>query len=393
MSPVSPLPMLLILLLVLLWVTVVSRLLRLEPQEGRFKSIDGLRGYLAIYVFLYHSILWYFFLQKGQWISPPPSVIHANLGAICISLFFMITAFLFFSKLVNARTKQVDWVKLYISRILRIYPVYTLVVILMLLVVGMVTNWRQQESPGQLLLHSGQWLLSIAADVNGVKGTKLIIAGVVWSLAFEWLYYAALPLLGLIMGVKSPWYIWMMALFFFALFVWIIWIWYPANALNKALAFTGGMLPAFFARNHQVRKIASHWMISVLMTAVLVLAALYSPYIYAPLTYFCATFIFVCIACGNTFFGLLTWKPSCLLGQIAFSLYIVHGLIYFVAFMLIMGMPAAKAQQPLAHWLTTGICSLVLVTICTLSYKFVERPCVAASERITARAKRYLEVE
>ncbi len=393
MSPLSPLPMLLILLLVLLWVTVVSRLLRLEPQEGRYKSIDGLRGYLAIYVFLYHSILWYFFLQTGQWISPPPSVIHANLGAICISLFFMITAFLFFSKLVNARTKKVDWVKLYISRILRIYPVYTIVVILMLLVVGIVTKWQRQESIGQLLLNSGQWMLSIAADVNGVKGTKLIIAGVVWSLAFEWLYYAALPLLGLLMGVKSPWYIWLIALFFFGLFIWIIWIWYPANALNKALAFTGGMLPAFFARKNQVRRIASHWLVSVLMAAVMVLAALYSPYIYAPLTYVCTTFIFVCITCGNTFFGILTWKPSCLLGQIAFSLYIVHGLIYFVTFMLVMGMPAAKAQLPLEHWLTTSVCSLVLVTICTLSYKFVERPCVAASERITARTKRYLEVE
>ncbi|MBV8252109.1 MAG: acyltransferase [Chitinophaga sp.] len=393
MSPVSLLPMFLILLLVLLWVTVVSRFLDLRPQEGRFKSIDGLRGYLAIYVFLYHSILWYFFLQTGKWISPPPSVLHANLGAICISLFFMITAFLFFSKLVNARMKQVDWVKLYISRILRIYPVYTLVVIGMLLVVGIVTQWHRQEPIGQLILHSSEWMLSIAADVNGVTGTKLIIAGVVWSLAFEWLYYAALPLLGLLMGVKSPWYIWLMAVFFFCLFVWIIWTWYPANALNKALAFTGGMLPAFFARNNQVRRVASHWLVSLLMAAVLVLAALYSAYIYSPLTYVCTTFIFVCITCGNTFFGILTWKPSCLLGQIAFSLYIVHGLVYFITFMLIMGMPAARAQQPLAHWLTTGLCSLVLVTICTLSYKYVERPCVSGADRITAKTKRYLDLE
>lgn len=393
MSPVSLLPMLLILLLILLWISVVSRWLQVKPQEGRYKSIDGLRGYLAVYVFLYHAIIWYFFLRTNKWTSPPPSVIHANLGAICISLFFMITAFLFFSKLVHAKERKVDWVRLYISRILRIYPVYTLVVCALLLVVGTLTHWRLREPLPALLLHMGQWMVSIAADVNHITGTRLIIAGVVWSLAFEWLYYAALPFLGLFLGVRSPFYIYVLAAFFLALFIAIIYFWYPANAWNKALAFTGGMIPAFFAAHPQVRRLAAHWITSLLMIAALVIAALYSPYIYSFFTYVCTTFIFVAIACGNTLFGILTWRPSCLLGQIAFSLYILHGLILFLAFMFLLGMPHARVQTPLWHWMVTAGCSLVLVTVCTLSYKYLERPFLEATPGVTAKAKRFFGLE
>ncbi|SHM79534.1 Peptidoglycan/LPS O-acetylase OafA/YrhL, contains acyltransferase and SGNH-hydrolase domains [Chitinophaga jiangningensis] len=392
MSPVSLLPMLLILLLILLWITLVSNWLQVRPQEGRYKSIDGLRGYLAVYVFLYHAIIWFFFLRSNKWTSPPPSVIHANLGAICISLFFMITAFLFFSKLVHARERKVDWVRLYISRILRIYPVYTAVVIALLFVVGILTHWKLREPLPQLVAHVGQWMISIAADVNHISGTKLIIAGVVWSLAFEWLYYAALPFLGLLLGVRAPFYIYLMAAVFLALFIGIIYYWYPANAWNKTLAFTGGMIPAFFAAHPKVRQLAAHWITSLLMIAVLIIATLYSPYIYSFFTYLCTTFIFVAIACGNTLFGILTWRPSCLLGQIAFSLYIIHGLILFITFMFILGMPVARVQSPLVHWLITAGCSLVLVTVCTLSYKYLERPFLEATPSLTARVKRYFRL-
>jgi peptidoglycan/LPS O-acetylase OafA/YrhL len=192
------------------------------------------------------------------------------------------------------------------------------------------------------------------------------------------------------LGVRAPWYIWLLAAGFLALFIWIISEWYPANAWNKTLAFTGGMLPAFYAKHPAVRRLAAHPLTSVLMVLVLAVAALYSPEIYSPFSFVCTAFIFSAIACGNTFFGLLTWRPSCLLGQIAFSLYIVHGLVYFSCFMLLMGQPLARAQAVGAHWLITAACGLALVTVCALSYRFVERPCVEATPGITARAKRYL---
>lgn len=97
--------------------------LSISTTSGRFFTIDGLRGYLAFFVFLHHSCIWYYYLGSGVWANPPNRV-FVHFGQIGVSLFFMITGFLFFSKMLDSRKSGVDWLRLYSSRFLRLTPLY-----------------------------------------------------------------------------------------------------------------------------------------------------------------------------------------------------------------------------------------------------------------------------
>ena len=92
-----PYPELALLVGVLLLATLCAHgLARWRPPEppAAYAAIDGLRGYLALMVFVHHGAVWWGYLHTGQW-RPPPSRLMNNLGEGSVALFFMITALLF----------------------------------------------------------------------------------------------------------------------------------------------------------------------------------------------------------------------------------------------------------------------------------------------------------
>lgn len=95
MGPVSPLPAIICLLVAIGTSFLLVKRFGVPPAQGRYASIDGLRGYLALFVFLHHSSVWYFFLRTGQW-EDPPSNLYTHFGSSSVLLYFMITGFLFF---------------------------------------------------------------------------------------------------------------------------------------------------------------------------------------------------------------------------------------------------------------------------------------------------------
>ncbi|SHL58030.1 Peptidoglycan/LPS O-acetylase OafA/YrhL, contains acyltransferase and SGNH-hydrolase domains [Chitinophaga jiangningensis] len=389
MSPVSLLPVVPILLLVLVVITLVSKLLHITPQEGRYKSIDGLRGYLAFFVFLHHAVIWYFFLQGRGW-TAPPSQVYSHFGPTSVSLFFMITAFLFFSKLMAAKQKGLDWLKLYVSRLTRILPLYGFMLLLLLLMVGILSKWMLKEPLPDLLLHIGGWLLFMEPAINRMGGTRFIVAGVVWSLAFEWLFYFSLPFWGwLLFRLKATAVTYLFAGLMLLIFIWVIQYFYPYNALARMSVFAGGMVPAFIAGKPQVQRIAAHWLTSVAILLLLCFTVLFFPHVFAPVPYVCLTLCFIAIACGNTLFGILTHQASCLLGQISYSIYLIHGVLLFVVFYLCIG----KALTPQIHWLMVTLCSVVLMVVCSLTYRFIERPGIDATDTVKRTVMHYLEDE
>lgn len=100
MDPVSPYPAIAALFLGLACAWCIARRAGGPPEQGRFASIDGLRGYLAFFVFLHHSAIWYFCLRTGQW-KVPPSNLYTHFGQSSVAMFFMITGFLFSLKLID----------------------------------------------------------------------------------------------------------------------------------------------------------------------------------------------------------------------------------------------------------------------------------------------------
>jgi peptidoglycan/LPS O-acetylase OafA/YrhL len=88
----------------------------------RVSTLDGLRGILALSVFFHHAMITHGFLLSGEWVRPP-SQFYTDIGHVGVEIFFMITGYLFWRILIKAGGKP-DWIKLYISRLFRIGPLY-----------------------------------------------------------------------------------------------------------------------------------------------------------------------------------------------------------------------------------------------------------------------------
>lgn len=65
---------------------------KLKPKPNRYESIDGLRGFLGVSVFIHHASIWYVFAKTGAW-ELPKSNLYVHLGQTSVSLFFMISSF------------------------------------------------------------------------------------------------------------------------------------------------------------------------------------------------------------------------------------------------------------------------------------------------------------
>src|ERR1700730_13991860 len=84
------------------------------PRTGaRFASLDGLRGFLALGVFLHHGIIWHGIIASQP--RPPLGPYCKYLGQGSVIFFFLITGFLFWTKVVKAGGR-IDPIDLYRNR-------------------------------------------------------------------------------------------------------------------------------------------------------------------------------------------------------------------------------------------------------------------------------------
>jgi len=314
MSPVSLVPAIILFCLVLGAIYLLLLVTKADVPKDRFVSIDGLRGILAFSVFLHHSVIWYFFLRTDKW-TPPPSQVYSHFGPGAVAMFFMITAFLFYSKLLDARTKGMDWGKLYVSRIYRIMPLYIFVVLMVFLVVGALSAFALKVDIFHILAQLAKWVFFIEVDVNGVVGTKRIVAGVVWTLAYEWLFYCSLAIVGrVIYRIPTSARVLVISGLFFLAFLAIVLKFYPEEVLQKISSFAGGIAAAYLVRKDFIRKYCSGKWASLVILALTALIFLYPG---SFLSFVCMCLVFIMIAAGNEIFGLLTHRLTRYLGMVS----------------------------------------------------------------------------
>jgi len=373
MSPVNPILVLPALLLVLLTVYGLNFLTRFRPAPVTYPAIDGLRGYLAFFVFLHHASLWYFYLHTGSW-GEPPSRLFIHFGQTSVALFFMITAFLFFRKLVESGRRPVDWLQFYSGRILRLWPVYLLAMTCCLVIIMAISAPRFMF-PGTSWLRGWlPWCLFGLAGRPPVNHTFLmdrITAGATWTLIYEWLFYAFLPLIGyLFFRSKVP----VLLLLLSGIIVWVI---VEFNVLAPIHFFSFGMgIVAAFATGREKRDPSLMVKRLLGLLAFTCLAAdLYfftSPYAILPITLIGVLFLIV--ARGNTLFGLLTTTVSRSLARISYPFYLLHPIALFVTMRILAGYGWVRSAGPLAYWSMIAVTGVALVIACLAVHVLLEKP-------------------
>jgi peptidoglycan/LPS O-acetylase OafA/YrhL len=363
-----------------------------DPRSGKLGQVEGLRGILALSVVAHHAYCWYFFTQTALW-GTRDSIVFARLATFGVMQFFFISGFLFWRKLM--KKGGIDLRDFYLARFVRLGPVYYVSVTVAILVGLSLTNFQLIVSTRDFLKSLVSWGLFAMGGQNAVNGADVerIISGVVWTLGFEWCFYLALPFLGWFARHARR----LVPLALICGAVWFICkhlnstvihndtanaavMWLRGFSRFMLMGFGGGILVA------SVDAWLSSRVRLPIRTRSWIVAAMYGIYLLVPgfpgfqvITWLCMLIGFAMVVQGSDLFGFLTSRSVRFLGVISYDLYLVHGIVYFLAWKLRGGV---HPISPLTYMLQTSACLAVILVVATLLHFAVERPTMIYSERI-----------
>ncbi|HBO5398044.1 TPA: acyltransferase, partial [Pseudomonas aeruginosa] len=198
-------------------------------------------------------------------------------------------------------------------------------------------------------------------------------------LPYEWLFYFCLPFLGVLLGNRpSP-----VAMAIMAGMIWLVLkAWQPNWTL--AYMFVAGGLSALAVRSTHLQRFAASIPGNLLCLALLLLPGVLFPSAYQETAILILGLAFLLIAAGSSLFGLLTQALSRFLGEMTYSMYLLHGCILFISFELLIGRDNAKAFSALEHWLVIGAITPLVVLASYLSFRFIESPAMQRSRQLSA---------
>ena len=361
------LPFLFLVLFIAVFITNI--LIKIELPSVKFQEIDGVRGYLAFFVFLHHSYIWSVFLKTDKW-KEPSSNLFNHFGQTSVSLFFMITAFLFINKLLLARDNSINWEKYIKSRFFRLFPAYFFSIIIVFIIVAVLSNFKTNDSTISNFTHIIGWLFFTVGgpnDINNITNTYLIDSGVTWSLPYEWLFYLILPVIALLFKIKVSQknvIIYTMSFIGIALLNHVV--------LKQFVPFFGGIIAALLLTKKSIRLEGVKYSLVLLILVFILIYFFNNGKDIVPILI--STLLFIIIASGNSIFGILSNRFSRLLGQITYSLYLLHGIVLFIVFKFVIGFQEASQFSDNKYWAIIACCLFPIILISQISYKYIELP-------------------
>lgn len=161
-----------------------------DVASGHYTQLDGLRGAAILMVIVFHFALMHtgfrgadpgFFLQLAQ------------IGWMGVDLFFVLSGFLITGILSSTRTQKHYFRNFLGRRFLRIWPLYYLSLLLLLVVMPLVMTKVPTELAGMqgkqawFWLYATNWLFALEGGFSRTSG------GYFWSLAVEEQFYLVWP--------------------------------------------------------------------------------------------------------------------------------------------------------------------------------------------------------
>lgn len=379
MNPLNPFFAIIIYCIAFFTAYLISLKYKIANTNNRYENIDGLRGFLALGIFIHHASIWHQYLQINSWESPK-SYLYGHFGQTSVSFFFMITAFLFITKLINNGDKIFDWNSLYISRIFRIVPMYLVSISVLIMIVMIISNWKLNIGIFAFirqLFYWGTFTVISCPKINGLEITNIINAGVVWSLPYEWLFYFCLPLFALLILKNKPPLVYLV----FSIFFIFIFYRFREFYLEHVLSFLGGAIAPFIIK-YGPKKVNYN---SIFITFI-VLICFFSILVFEsstnPLCKLLIAIVFNLIALGNSIFGILKSSILKFLGEISYSTYLIHGILIFIVMYFGFGFKKVAYLTPLEYCITIFFLTPFLIIISSLTYRFIEKPGMNLSKKI-----------
>jgi peptidoglycan/LPS O-acetylase OafA/YrhL len=330
----------------------------------RVSSLDGLRGILATSTVVTHFAVSYQWHTTGVW-APTSSRILNNMGVVPVSLFFMITGYLFIGKIYRGSP---DWGVMLSSRLRRIFPMYLFTVLLIVAI-------SFYQTPGLLapvdetLSHIGNWMIFIGKPINGFADSARINASVHWTLLYEAVFYLCLPLIYCVLRRRRPGLACAVVLVVLA----CLWPEYHHYLRSKYLKlFMVGALVALFEDRLKATAVNFAGTGCTALALAVLAASLYLKS-YSSVQMIILGIPFGLFVLGNSLNGLLEHRGLKILGEASFSLYLLHGIVIYTLFS-VLGIYDFSTASFTLYALYLPVIVLVASSLSVLTYWCIERP-------------------
>jgi peptidoglycan/LPS O-acetylase OafA/YrhL len=347
---------------------VFSKTTILSSQAlSRSSPLDALRGLLATAVVCSHFFVTYNWKVSGEWGGSDNAIMN-NMGAVPVSMFFMITGFLFFGKILNK--SSIDWRRLFSSRVKRIMPLYVFAVLVVAVVSFYQTGFQLVSVP-KLATEIARWALFKGSTFNGFSDSWLITAGVQWTLKYEWFFYLLLPVLAAILNRRG--YGLYLAGSLLVAFAVIPAHYFHFIDASLGVLFLAGLMPVL-VKNHRPQWIPflKTKYAAVLALALITLSMGLVDY-FSLLQISMLGVAFLIMALGNDLFGLLSRRGLKTLGEISYSIYLLHGIVLYSVFTLCNGF-AVTGGNPTSYLAFLPFILLLVCAVSTITFLFIEKP-------------------
>lgn len=331
--------------------------------HGRYETLDGLRGFLALGVFFQHAVTNFAFFSTGIW-EITPERFYRHLGGESVILFFIITSFLYWSKAI-AKKGNVDIMNLYRSRFLRLAPMY-LVSAAIVTLAALIETRFSLVSIGTSVRDILSWLTMGLYTTVTVNGDSIIPinAGIHWTLHFEWIFYLFLPISALALKSMEA-RLMLIPILAFA---------FTSPERGYWMIFMFGILAAHIVDRYPTWKLATRpWMgIVPILGLILIYFMQYKPYSFPQ--YCVSLIIFLCFIYGTDLFGLLRTRAAKFLGTLSYSIYLLHGIILYAVLNIANYFHPVGEMSPAEFWTLILLAAIVTVGISTITYRYIEYP-------------------
>lgn len=268
-------------------------------------ALEGLRGLLAMSVMLYH--VQRMGAKAGWYRTFPVGSVFDTMGGYIVSIFFCISGYL----IVQSLLLKADIKVFFRNRAVRIYPVF-LTLHLIIYTLGPLTNYSWM---GYLRTHPLAWVWHFFADLFFVPGAVIASMQIAqknaWSLSYEMLFYIAAALLFVAISRKRWWITALLLLLtatvcFFRPLALFFLVGYGAFLLQRRLPRTKDAWLGWVAIPALILGVWLFW-VNVVLSLMPVALVFYSV-----------------VRAKGWLSRLLETKPMLFLGQISYSLYLVH---------------------------------------------------------------------
>ena len=351
-------------------------------MKAHFSNLDGLRGYLALYVFFFH-----FNVDKNYFQAPLQGLNwFSQKGGSSPYYFFLISGFLIFYSYLESfklNTGQSGRPRLayYLKRFFRIFPVL----------------WFLLFAYVALGLHP--------LDINVFKNAFLLVGllpfqysdliiFVTWSLFVEETFYIVVPFFATKMNLTRTW----IALFIF-LCLKYLWIafgvakqFYPGMTWHLPIItfhyFLGGIVIYFLEKKGFFKKLFTQDRHNYLLDA-LTLLVFISPYDFQfNMEFMMGFLLLVTTFAPKSLINRLFWQRSFLrwAGSRCYSIYMVHPLIILMSSR--DEITAQLSQLPANNLGVLLKMALYLMLVCLsaeLIYRLIEKPFIKIGKRLSAK--------